>query len=181
MGVKKKWIKAIPALALAGLVGISDVGSANAYFTTYCTAKGGYEVSWKHQEELHEEYHDWNKLVTVSSKEGSVPVFVRVKAYSGSTYTLTYAGDDWTDGGDGYWYYETPLDGGKTTSGLNIAIGNIPTTTEETNFNVVVIYETIPAIYNADGSAQDAAAADWSVTLTSDTETETVTEGGSAQ
>lgn len=179
--MRTKWIKTIPALALAGLVCASDVGSANAYFTTYVTAEGGYTVSWEHREELHEEFHDWNKLVTVSSKEGSVPVFVRVKAYSGSTYALTYTGSDWTDGGDGYWYYKTPLAGGETTTGLNIAISNIPTTaTEGTNFNVVVVYETIPATYNTDGSAQDPAAQDWSETLTSDSESDTV-EGGSAE
>lgn len=175
--MKRKWLKGISALALAGLVCVGDVGSANAYFTTYVTAQGSYDVSWYHEEKLHEEYHDWNKLVTISSEEESIPVFVRVKAFSGSTYTLTYTGSDWTDGGDGYYYYKTPLEGGATTTGLNIAIANVPTTaTEGQNFNVVVIYESIPATYDANG-AVDPTTADWTNTLTSTTETSTV-EGG---
>jgi len=172
-------MKVIPALMLTGLVCSAQVGSANAYFTTYVTAKGGYTVSWEHHEEIHEEYENWNKLITISSKEGSIPVFVRVKAYGPDKYPLVYTGGDWTDGGDGWYYYSSPLAGGKTTSGLNIAINDVKVATNAAqvqdgeNFNVIVVYESIPATYDESGNPIAAQNADWSQTLTSTSESQT--------
>ncbi len=80
----------IPALMAAALLCVSQVGNANAYFTTYVKAKGGYPVSWEHHENINESFNDWSKYVSITSKEGSVPVYVRVKAFAGSKYTLEY-------------------------------------------------------------------------------------------
>ena len=155
--------KVIPVLLAAVLVCISNVGSANAYFTTYVTAKGGYEVSWEHHERMNEDFHDWNKYVSITSKEGSVPVYVRVKAFTGSKYILSYEGEAWEYNEiDGYYYYKTLLYGGETTSSLKIEITNIPTVAEDgDNFNVVVIYETVPAQTNEEGGYLSPTEADW--------------------
>lgn len=153
----------IPALVAAALVCISQVGNANAYFTTYVRAKGGYPVSWEHHETIHESFNDWSKYVSITSREDSVPVYVRVKAFAGSKYTLEYFGDDWTfNQNDEYFYYKYQLEGGKTTSNLRVAISNIPSNVQEgTNFNVVVIYETIPVQVNEDGEILSPVEADW--------------------
>lgn len=153
----------LPAIIAIGLIGISSVSDANAYFTTYVTAKGGYAVNWKHEEHMEESFTDWNKYVTITSKPESIPVFVRVKAFSGSTYSLDYSGNEWTKNeSDGYYYYNQALNGGETTTALKIFIDNIPANPQKKeNFNVVVIYETIPVQFDADGNIVSPVLADW--------------------
>ena len=153
--MKAKRMNIISAALAVGLVCISSVHNANAYFTTYVTAKGGYEVSWKHREHINEEFRDWSKYITITSEEGSVPVYVRVKAFAGSTYQLVYEGNQWTYK-DGYYYYNSPLPGGGTTEVLRVGIDNIPVNLKDgMNFNVVVVYETIPAHYGVDPGDAD--------------------------
>ena len=148
--MKAKRMNIISAALAVGLVCISSVHSANAYFTTNVTAKGGYEVSWKHQESIEERFENWSKYVKITSEAGSVPVYVRVKAFAGSTYQLTYEGSQWTEK-DGYYYYNSALPGGEATEELRIGIGNISVNLKDgMNFNVVVVYETIPAQYGVD-------------------------------
>lgn len=157
----------LPAIIAVGFVCISSVSNANAYFTTYVTAKGGYAVNWKHEEHIDESFEDWNKYVTITSKPESIPVFVRVKAFSGSTYSLSYSGNEWTEN-DGYYYYNNVLNGGETTSALRVYIDNIPTNPQKKeNFNVVVIYETIPAQFDEEGNFISPVLADWTKEIAS--------------
>lgn len=159
----------IPALFAATLICMSSVKDANAFFTTYVTAKGGYEVSYMRETHMEEQFENWNKYVTVTSKEGSIPVYVRVKAFSGELYELSYAGEGWKYvEADGYYYYDRPLYGGETTKALRIFIDNIPVNPEhEQNFNVIVIYETIPVQYDEQNEWIQPEKADWSETLSS--------------
>ena len=157
----------LPAIIAVGFVCISSVSNANAYFTTYVTAKGGYAINWKHEEHIDESFEDWNKYVTITSKPESIPVFVRVKAFSGSTYSLSYSGNEWTENG-GYYYYNNVLNGGETTSALRVFIDNIPTNPQKKeNFNVVVIYETIPAQFDEEGKFISPVLADWTKEIAS--------------
>lgn len=166
----------IPALFAAGLICFSNVKSANAFFTTYVTAKGGYEVNYMRETKIEEQFENWNKYVTITNKEGSIPVYVRVKAFCGELYTLSYSGEDWKYvEADGYYYYEKPLYGGETTKALRVFIDNIPVKPEEEqNFNVVVIYETIPVQYDEQNELVSPEIADWSETLSSVNEVESV-------
>ncbi len=166
--MKAKRMNIISAVLAVGLVCISSVQNANAYFTTYVTAKGGYEVSWKHREHIEETFQDRKKYVTITSEEGSVPVYVRVKAFAGSTYQLEYEGTKWISNTDGYYYYDSPLPGGGTTEKLRVGIGNIPVNPKDgMNFNVVVVYETIPVQYDANGEMVKPEAANWTQSETS--------------
>lgn len=159
----------IPALFVAGMICFSSVQDANAYFTTYVTAKGGYEVAFKRETHIDEEFENWNKYVTITSKKDSIPVYVRVKAFSGSMYTLSYSGDNWVfSEKDGYYYYTVPLNGGETTKALRIFIDQIPVNPkEEQNFNVIVVYETTAVQYNEQNKPVSPQDADWSKTLSS--------------
>lgn len=161
------------ALLAVAAVQLCEVRNANAYFTTYVTAKGGYEVSWRHQEEIHEEVKDFKKYVSISSKEDSIPVYVRARAFAGSTYSLTYSGDGWEyNETDGYYYYKEPLKGGETTSVLLVSIDQIPINPQDgENFNVIVIYESLPVQYDEDGNMIAPKDADWTQTITSSQET----------
>lgn len=165
----KKITNIISAALAVGLVCISSVQNANAYFTTHVTAKGGYEVSWRHREEITEKFVDWNKYITITSEDGSVPVYVRVKAFAGNSYQLVYEGTGWTyNNADGYCYYDSVLQGGGTATGLRVGINNVPVNPKEgMDFNVVVVYETIPVQYGTDGSMVGPEQADWTQRKTS--------------
>ncbi|MCF0129249.1 MAG: hypothetical protein HUJ70_11780 [Pseudobutyrivibrio sp.] len=175
-----KFVKAIPALLAATCIFAGQIGSANAYFTTYVNAAGGFTVSWDHKEKIKEEFTNWHKYVTISADPAStMPVFVRAKAFTGSTYKLDYAGTDWKLGKDDFYYYQKVLNPGETTNTLNVGIENIPLTPKAgDNFNVIVIYESIPAYVDANGNHEDPEKADWNVPLGTVEENHNVNPGG---
>lgn len=173
-----KYMRVMPALLAAGMICVSHMGIANAYFTTYVTAKGGYEIAW-HKEKIEEVYNDWTKTITISSEENSIPVYVRAKAFAGSTYELKYMGKDWTYREDGYYYYNNVLNGGETTSALNVIISKIPIQPKQgENFNVIVIYETTPVQYDEEGNMIACGDADWNEILSTKTKTHDIRVGG---
>ncbi|MCF0129828.1 MAG: hypothetical protein HUJ70_14690 [Pseudobutyrivibrio sp.] len=155
--------QAIPAILAACLICAGQVNSANAYFTTYVTAKGGYVVNWEYHNKIKETFDNWKKCVIISSDPGSIPTYVRVKAFSGSKYTLNYpANSDWTLGKDDFYYYNKPLLEGTDSTGLMIEINDVPTSPRKgDNFNVVVVYEAIPVKYDADGNLVKPWECDW--------------------
>ena len=153
------WLAALAAvLALC-----ASVGTASAYFTTYAQARGGYTIELGDRTEIYERFSQWTKHVAVMSEPDSEPVFVRVRAFWGETYDVEYdGGAAWTEGADGFWYCDSILNGGEETPELDIHIVNVPAYVEEGDgFNVVVIYETTPVLYDGNGAPY----ADWSVTL----------------
>ena len=161
----KKRTTYLAALALV-LVMSASIGSAWAYFTTHVTARGGYPLELGNETSVNEEFDSWTKHVTVTSREDSGPVYIRVKAFAGSEYELRYLDESgkWTPGADGYYYYSDIVNGGETTAVLDIRIDNVPQDLkEEAEFNVAVVYESTPVLYDEDGNPY----ADWSVTLDS--------------
>lgn len=163
----------LAALALVLVLGAS-IGQSLAYFSTYAEAKGGYVIELGDRTELKEEFSNWTKRVTVVSAEDSEPVFIRVKAFCSSRYSLSYLDESsrWSLGDDGYYYYSEIVPGGGSTAELQIRIGNVPASVKDgDSFNVIVIYESTPVRYREDGSAY----ADWNVILDGGS-----TEGGAA-
>ncbi len=161
----------LTALA-AAMVLTGAMGSAYSYFTTNAEAAGAATISLRSRTEMQEEFSNWTKHVTVTSTEDSEPVYVRVKAFCGSEYSLVYSDSEgnWTPGSDGYYYYTPIVNAGETTTNLDVRIENVPADVKDAeSFNVVVIYETTPVQYREDGTPY----ADWSVKLTTGT-----TEGG---
>lgn len=174
---------AAAALA-AGLVLTAGMGEAWAYFTTYTSASGSYTIDLSNETQIVEEYSNHTKRLVVTN-DGTRPVYVRARAFSGSQCALAYSSEDgrWQAGNDGYYYFSEPLAGAVTaedgtvsrarTSELLVQI-EFPADAEEGDgCNVVVIYESIPVQYDADGNALAPQAADWSVPLVSGS-----TEGG---
>lgn len=161
---KRRTATILTSLGLCVALAI-PVGSAWAYFTSYASTYGSQELHLSAETQITEEFDSWTKHVSIQNSADSVPVFVRVKALSGSTYQLQYTGEDnWTPGPDaeGFYYYNLPVEPGEATSVLDIKISGIPLTPQEGDqFNVVVIYETTPVLYRADGTPY----ADWSKKL----------------
>lgn len=146
-------------LAFVLVLGAS-IAPAMAYFTTYTQARGGFTVHLQTTTGIDERFEDWTKYVTITNTEGK-PVFVRARAFAGSTYELTYGGDGWTAGADGWYTYDAPLAEGQSTAELTVHIGNLPEATENAQIGVAVVYESTPVLYKEDGTAY----ADWTMTL----------------
>lgn len=159
MQIKRPFFLAAAALILVGTL---TVESAMAYFTTYSSAKGSVQMHMGFTEtEPHEEVDRNGKHVTIKNI-GDYDCFVRVKAFAPSEITLTYQPEDsgWTEGENGFWYYDEILPAGeKTKTKLNIGytFPNVEDEDSPESFNIVVIQECTPVLYKADGSAY----ADW--------------------
>lgn len=165
--IAKRTAAAAAAFVLVAALGTA-VGATGAYFTTHAAAKGSIEISLDEKTSVEESFGSWTKHVTISNDvdaAGSRAVFVRAKAFSGTTYPLTYSGDsNWSPNDDGYYYYATPLNPGEKTSVLDVKISGVPESDKANigdSFNVVVVYETTPVLYDEDGKPY----ADWSTIL----------------
>ena len=142
-------ILATAAIVLPLYVG---AGSALAYFTDSVSSAGGYAVEvGAPNTDIEEGFVGWTKDVRVTNN-GDVPVYVRVKAFKGSQYSLSYSGEKWIDGKDGYYYYDAILKkGDRTEPSLKIKIDGVPQNAIDKNkdaFNVVVVYERAPVKYD---------------------------------
>ena len=136
-----------------------------AYFTTYSTAGGGVTMNMGFTETIPNEEVDENgKHITITNT-GDYDCFVRVKAFAPVELTYNAPDGGWTDGGDGYWYYDEVLPAGETTSHeLNITY-KFPSGDEKPEeFNIVVIEECTPVLYQEDGTPY----ADWNHVITGD-------------
>ena len=140
------------------LVVAAGVQSSYAYFTTYAESEGGETVRLVHSEEIYEEVEDLSKSIRITNNaEKSQPVFVRARAYVGSMFEeyFSYTPDaGWSDGGDGWWYYEEVLDPGESTSTLVAALSEIPEelmNAYQNKVNVVVVFESTLALYEYQG------------------------------
>ena len=122
------------AIVLGMISGIS-VGSAQAYFTTYATARGGHTLHIGNQSQIKEEFSRWTKHISLENT-GNTESYVRVKVFAGSVYGLEYSGSgQWRAGEDGYWYYDEILPAGGVTDVLDVRI-ELPAVTDETGNSV---------------------------------------------
>lgn len=151
--MKKSLNKKTLGLAGAALfltAGLS-VGSAMAYFTTYTQVSGGVPLNLGNTSTTPDEtVEDWTKHVTIENT-GDIDCFVRVRAFAGSQYqdSLVYSGENWSLAADGYYYYSEILSPGETSGELLIAIDNMES---NQSFNVIVVQESAPVIYDGDGN-----------------------------
>ena len=157
---RKKIILSAAALIL--LIGFS-IKPALAYFTCHTAVEGAVTVHMSNVTTFDEpEVKNWKKHLVVKNK-GTAPCYVRATAYAASKFKLTYEGTGWSDGKDGYWYYDEIVEPGDSTPELLVKIGNVPEKAEiGEDFHVAVIYESVPVRYDEKGKAF----ADWEHDLT---------------
>ncbi len=140
---------------LAVMIFSARIDKAWSYFTTFATAAGGYTVHLGDNTTVNEEFSNWQKHIAIKNEAGAKPVYIRARAYCGADYELTYSDESgkWTPASDGFYYYSDPVAGGETANELLVNIGNVPEEVESIkDFNVVVVYESIPVLYNEDGT-----------------------------
>lgn len=145
--MKKQLKKPFLMMAVTALVlvGTLKVGGAMAYFTTYSTASGSVQMNMGFTQTIpHEEVDSKGKHVSVENT-GDYDCFVRVRAFAPSDITLSYQPEDsgWTDGGDGFWYYDQILPAGETTATkLNVSY-TFPATDSEDAPAVLLLGSTV--------------------------------------
>ena len=168
---KYKKVAAMSAAAL-GLVAALTIESSMAYFTTYVSAEGGHIVNMGARTEIQEDVSEMTKHITLLNTSDRGDCFVRVKVFYGAGISVTYSSlpdeeghVNWYDGGDGYWYYRPVLPvGQETKTQLDVKIdttglvkpGEDPDTATEfikDKFNVVVVQECTPVLYDDNGEA----------------------------
>lgn len=151
--------KGVLALALLVLLA-GRAETAEAYFTTYAEAEGGRPIVLGPRTEIREQYEDWVKHITVDNV-GDAACYVRVKVFAGSQVPVTVRGEGWTQDAASpeTWYYgEAVPAGGSTERELRVEIGPVPEPVE--GFNVVVLEECAPVLYDGAGNALPAASAE---------------------
>lgn len=163
LGKRIAWVGVALTLTAAMAAG---VGTTFAYFTTHAEAVGGHTINLGDYTEITETFTDRTKHVVIRNQATdagqSIPVFIRVKAFSGSSNPLTYSEPDglsnWTPAADGYYYYTLPVAPGEETTQLDVKVTFPENAAAGDSFNVVVVYESTPVLYDANGEPY----ADWS-------------------
>ena len=165
--IRHKKLVALSAAALF-LTAAAGIRQASAYFTTYVSAGGSQVVHMGARTELQEDVTDMTKHISVRNTSDSNECFVRVKIFCGGEFSIGYpkesdviANEDWYFGDDGYIYYKPILKSGELTSVLDAKIF-VPEGFDREDFNVVVIQECTPVVYDASGNAS----ADWNAVYT---------------
>lgn len=166
----------LASVAVALVLGMG-IAPAAAYFTDSSTTNGGLPISVEPSTDIHEWYKNGVKHVIISNDaDADAPVFVRARVYASDVLDVSTAGSGWTDDIGGWHYYGASEDSlvalnpGDEASELTVSI-NFPKTTNPDgslegyefgdNYNVIVVYESTPVLYQEDGTAY----ADWSFTL----------------
>lgn len=153
--MRKKWNKKPVVLAAAALALTAAVyaGDAMAYFTTYSSAEGSVAMDLGFTETVPgDDVDEEGKHVWVENV-GDYDCFVRVKIFS--VIDVGYEpGDGWTEGSDGYWYYEPVLPAGEKTQEILVTY-DFPDASEEGSpdeFDIIVVQESTPVVYDEAGN-----------------------------
>lgn len=179
---RRKYFPYIAAAAALLLAAPAGLRGATAYFTTYVSAGGSGVLNLGAETELVEDVSNMTKHISVKNTSQTNDCFVRVKVFCGSQLTVSYEDSSegenlWYSGEDGYWYYRMPLGPGEATEILDVKINDLPESFDRDSFNVVVIQECTPVVYDEDGSPS----ADWELVYQDYQETGEPGEGALGQ
>lgn len=165
----------LAAFALILLFG-SSLKDSLAYFTTYTTTRGSARLVLGSKTEIEEEIikdiKGFIKEIQIRNT-GDADCFVRARIYAGSLLQLTESeivpeggAAHWRKDADGWWYYESVLKPGEATNILSVKIGvsSELMDLDIDNFNVIVVQESTPALYQEDGTPY----ADWNLSIKSE-------------
>ena len=156
---KNKKIICLVAVACVLLVGIF-VKDAMAYFTTYVLTEGREVLNLGFtQTKIEEEIEDGKKIVVIRNT-GTADCYVRVRAvvaeqYKGALSDAEPDGaDNWTAKKGDFYEYKSVLKAGEATTPLYINISTITTKPgqDAADFNVIVIQECTPVLYDENGN-----------------------------
>lgn len=154
--MRRAGLIAIGALVVALVLGMCIV-PATAYFTATTKASGEMTIAVKSTTHITEEYDKGVKHVFIYNDEDSLEdVVVRAKVFYPRPLTCMISGTNWMGpAAEGWYLYGKVVHPGKSAEELMVQIsgleemfpsGSNPQESDYgTNFNVVVVYEALPA------------------------------------
>lgn len=175
----KKVIIALSAAALC-MTGALTLEHAAAYFTTYVSAGGSQVVHLGSQTEIFEEVSAMTKHISIKNGSQVNDCFVRVKVFNSSEFEVTYEDKSnlWEySTQDEYCYYKPILPADQSTEPLDVRINDLPVDFDRDSFNVVVVQECTPVVYDESGNPS----ANWDTVYTDYTEVVGTQEEGGSQ
>ncbi|MBR0404836.1 MAG: hypothetical protein IJI68_06490 [Eggerthellaceae bacterium] len=169
----KRKILLAASLAVALVLGMSIV-PAGAYFTDTTETNGGVDVTITPSTDIHEWVTQGVKHVVISNDaDATSAVYVRAGVFTSVEVDISH--DGWTGPSNeaswvgptdlGWFYYDQILQPGESTDSELIVDTLLRKKAEQkpeegVNFNVIVMYEATPVLYDADGNPY----ADWTLT-----------------
>lgn len=153
--MKKKSILIVLALLLV-FIATTPIKESFAYFTAHDAATGTAIVDLTWSTKIEEKIKDNEKHITVTNT-GETPVIARVRVFA-AEYAKTTAGSGWISNNDGWWYYNSILEPGQSTSELLISIVGDP----GYDFEIVVVHESSRAVYKNGSTTTLAPPSGWS-------------------
>ncbi|MBR2578005.1 MAG: hypothetical protein IKE38_03640, partial [Erysipelotrichaceae bacterium] len=143
------------------------VSSTLAFFSTYTRVKGTAPIGLSESSKFKETEIEGGKHVVITCLDGSDPIYVRVKAFAFEEILeqLEYKGDNWTKDGDWY-YYDLPLRTDKTEAEKQAVIDIVLKEDAQIDletFNIIVVYEFIPASVDTNGNLYPDWTAVWTI------------------
>lgn len=167
------------AAAAFVMLAAATLNGAAAYFTTYVSAGGSRIVHMGAETEIEEEVVQMVKHVSITNTSQTNACFVRVKVFHGAQISVvctdgSESGDLWEySEADGYWYYGPILEAGESSGILDVKIGDLPEDFDRDSFNVVVVQECTPVVYDEAGNPT----ADWTAVYSEYRESDGQREG----
>ena len=146
----------IMALSLILCMSVS-IGFTIAYFTDYENARGGAILDLHYQTKITEKMDGNNKHISVQNVD-ETDVVVRVQVIGNDSRLGVIAGENWVDGGDGWWYYSKVLKGSedKNVESTKELVAEIKVEDEGLDdFEVIVVQEAKRVTYHQDAKGNN--------------------------
>ena len=145
----------ITVLAALVMVLLVTVPRAYSYFTAYVRLQGKVTISLQDSSVIEEPSVEQGiKHVMIKADDDSDPIFIRVRVFAADEVEISTESAGWTLSEDGYYYYDTPIDGKaddlfQQQVALELSV-KLPADASE-RYNVIVIYEASPALQDENG------------------------------
>lgn len=135
-----------------------NIGISRAYFTAYTKINGVYNVVYVPPVPTPEENLKPNGKEIAIKNTGERECWGRVKIIAPEGFEVKFdSGENWRQDGE-YWYYSEIIYPGKLSSLLKVSF----TGPNADEYNVIVIEECVPVLYDKNGKALPA---DWAYKL----------------
>lgn len=155
--MKKLINRKVLTIAAVLLVLVTAVGLAGAFFSDYDHGIGKSIVNIGGNTTIEEDVQDKQKTIMIHNN-GEGEVFVRLSIYGPEAEGMTVTpGDGWSKDEDGFWYYQNVLPAGADTSQIVADIANVPLTVDLSELDIIVVHQSVPVVYDAEGNADMAA------------------------
>ena len=158
----KKRVKSILIAVALLSIAMATISGVGAYFTDRTAGSQSHAIRLGDTTTVQEEYNNWFKMLTVTNSASSdQAVWVRMRAYAPNDamqQNLSYESvSGWSQRpeSDGWCYYQIPVLPGESTSQFRVGFAErggstvldlFPEARENATFNIVVVYETVPAL-----------------------------------